>query len=108
VTGIEKLYNADLPNMKIVTILTAIKENYKPKFEKIDCDICSGSGVVSMVDTNGCNIAFACRCKAGQIKLNNGFPRWAGLHKQKHGEETLTVYLYKLLGEEEYKKLRVA
>ncbi len=94
--GIDGLMLEDLKSLKLVTIVNAARENFKPKSEQhADCASCE-TGVVTMQRENLSRTGFACICSRGEFWKNDK-PRqmaaWNGQEFQTHNGVNLRVYV---------------
>ena len=96
-TGINSLRNDPLPKgISFPLVMDAIRsessKNNNTDFDYVVCDSCDNKGIIIMVDPDGRNYAYACKCSNGDIKASAlKIPRWNGLQVQQGKNEMLTL-----------------
>lgn len=86
--GLHELKFEDISKINLFLIENAAKRHIEASREnRIECDYCSGSGMVTMRNPDKYQFAFACTCMNGDRFANQGNRRWNGERFQegKHG-----------------------
>lgn len=79
IAGIRRLKDEDLKLIKLATIIGAARDFIVADDQKVRCDICGSSGMVSMRDQNGYEGALACLCSNGdRAHRARGLAKWNG------------------------------
>jgi len=87
-SALRELGDADLRTIKLSHIVEAAKKYVEPTIlNRVDCDWCNGSGVITMKNMDKYQFALACKCINGDSFSAQGYKRWDGKAAQdgKHG-----------------------